>query len=247
VQPNVLKKYPEASALAIGLVAFPLAKLLYIPNYVFNFLTTLVHECGHSLCAWLMGMPSIPTVSVAGGGVTVWGSQHWILCVLVFAGLAAAAWRFRESPGTWIPIAVAAAIYPFLAFTGARELVAIGGGVLLECIGAAACFFTVLAVDLERPFERPLYALWGWWMILNRGGETILMMRSPAYRESQAVIDSGLAAGLTSDLEMLRQGMQVSPNSLLAMVLILCIVALPGAFLAAWIRRVWVYRGMDPA
>lgn len=237
-----LKLNSPAASLVIGLVAFPLAKLLYIPNYVFNFLTTLVHECGHSLFAWLMGMPSLPTVSVAGGGVTVWGEQRWFLCAAVLAGIVYLAWRHRQSPGIWIPLAVAALIYPLLAFTGAHQLVAIGGGVLLECLGAAACFFTVLVVPLDRPFERPLYALWGWWMILNRGGETILMMRSPAYRESQTVIDSGLAAGLTSDLEMLRQGMRMSPDTLLALVLILCIAALPGAFAAARIRRICLDR-----
>ena len=54
-------------ALGAGILVFPIAKLLYIPNYVFNFLTTLVHECGHAICAWLMGMPSIPTISPMGG------------------------------------------------------------------------------------------------------------------------------------------------------------------------------------
>ncbi|HTF55788.1 MAG TPA: hypothetical protein VK661_00845 [Planctomycetota bacterium] len=237
-----LKWNSPAASLVIGLVAFPLAKLLYIPNYVFNFLTTLVHECGHSLFAWLMGMPSLPTASVAGGGVTVWGEQRWYLCVAALAGIVALAWRHRQSPGIWIPLAVAALIYPLLAFTGAHELVAIAGGVALECLGAAACFFTVLAVALERPFERPLYALWGWWMILNRGAETILMMRSRAYWESHAVIDSGLAAGLTSDLGMLRQKMGISPMVLLGVVLTLCLAALPGAFAAARLRRIYVDR-----
>jgi len=237
-----LKLNSAAAALGIGLVAFPLAKLLYIPNYVFNFLTTLVHECGHSLFAWLMGMPSIPTVSVAGGGVTVWGEQVWILCLAILAGLIGLAWRLRATPALWIPVAIGALVYPLLAFTGAKHLVPVAGGVALECLGAAACFYTVFAVHLERQFERPLYALWGWWMILNRGAETILMLKSPAYWESQAVIESGLAAGLTSDLEVLRQGMGVSPKLVLVLVLFLCLAALPGAFAAAWLRRVWLNR-----
>jgi len=236
VDRNLLKAYPAATALVIGLIAFPIAKLIYIPNYVFNFLATLVHECGHSLFAWLMGMPSIPTVSVAGGGVTIWGEQRWFICVAILAGLVALAWNNRQSPGFWIPLAIAALIYPFLAFTGAREIVAIGGGVALECLGAAACFYTVLAVHLERPFERPLYALWGWWMTLNRGAETVMMMKSRAYWESQSVIESGLAAGLTSDLEMIRQTLGTSPKPILGIVLLLCLLALPGALLAAWLR-----------
>ena len=62
-------------AIGIGLVAFPIAKLLFVPSYVFNFLAVLVHEIGHAACAWLMGMPSIPAVSPAGGGVTIWQAQ----------------------------------------------------------------------------------------------------------------------------------------------------------------------------
>ena len=234
---NLLKEYPAASALAIGLVAFPLAKLLFIPNYVFNFLATLVHECGHSLFAWLVGRPSIPSVSVAGGGVTVWSDQKWFLCMAILAALVMLTLRYRESRGIWIPLAAAVILYPFLAFTRARDVVPIAGGVALECFGAAACFYTVFEVHLERPFERPLYALWGWWMILNRGAETVLMMKSRAYWESQTVIDSGIAAGLTSDLEMIRQLLGSSPAPILGVVLFLCVAAPPGAAFAAWIHR----------
>ena len=74
-------------------------------------------------------------------------------------------------------------------------------------------------------------------MILNRGAETVLMMKSRAYWESQTVIDSGIAAGLTSDLEMIRQLMASSPAPILGVVLFLCVAALPGAALAAWIHR----------
>jgi hypothetical protein len=237
VERNARRVHPAAIALGIGLLAFPLAKLLYIPNYVFNFLTTLVHECGHSLFAWLMGMPSIPTVSIAGGGVTVWGEQRPLLCLIVLAALVWLAWRNRDSRAMWIPLAIAALLYPAFAFTGARAWVPIAGGVVLECLGAAACFYTVLAVPLERPFERPFYALWGWWMILNRGAETLLMLKSPSYWESQTVIETGLAAGLTGDLEMIRQAMGTSPKPVLAAVFLLCLAALPAALLAAWLKR----------
>jgi hypothetical protein len=211
-------------ALGIGLAAFPLAKLLWIPNYVFNFLTTLVHECGHALFAWLMGRVSIPTVSIAGGGVTVWGERHLALCAAIEIGLGFLAWRYRK-----IPLFAAAVVYPLLALF-ANEIVVVAGGILLEIGGAVACFVVVLAVDLRRPFERPIYALWGWWMLLNRAWETILMLRSPAHWVRQKVIDSGLAAGLTSDLERFRAALGVSHETVLWGVLALCVAALPAAF-----------------
>lgn len=226
-----------AASLGIGLAVFPVAKLIYIPNYVFNFLTTLVHEIGHSLFAWLMGRPSIPTVSVAGGGVTVWGDRSIPLCVALWVALAALLYRFRKHPWARIGLAAAMVAYPLLALSGANEFVAIAGGVLLEIAGAAACFVVVFAVALQRPFERSLYALWGWWMVLNRGAETILMLRSSSYRDAQAVIDSGLAAGLTSDLERLRIGAGGSAELVLGTVLALCVLALPASGLIALLIR----------
>ena len=225
-------------AVAIGLLVFPLAKLLWIPNYVFNFLTTLIHEIGHSLAAWLMGMPSIPTVSIFGGGVAVWGEQVFILCLALMAALGFTAWNWRKEKRIWIPVVAVLAVYPFLAFTGARVLVAGAGGIGLEILGGAICFFAVFAVELERPFERPLYALWGWWMILNRGAETVLMLSDRGYWNQTRVIESGLAAGMTSDLSRLQTALGTSPGFLLSLVLMGCLLAFPAAWAAAW----WIAR-----
>lgn len=215
-------------AMGIGLAAFAALKLLnrflWIPNYVFNFLTTLVHECGHSLFAWLMGRVSLPTVSIAGGGVTVWGERSLALCAVVWGALLFLAWRFRR-----IPLYAAVVIYPLLAIF-LNELVVIAGGIFLEIGGACACFVVVFAVHLKRPFERPLYSLWGWWMLLNRSWETILMLRNPAYWIREKVIASGLAAGLTSDLERFRAGLGVSHETVLWGVMALCLLCLPAAW-----------------
>lgn len=229
--------FHPASAMIAGILAFPLAKVLYLPNYVFNFLTTLVHEMGHALFGWLMGFPTLPAVSVAGGGVAVHGEQVLLICLTLLAAIAAATWKHRRRPACLAAGGAAFAAYAALAFTGARELLPILGGLLLELGGTAVCFYVVLVVELQRPFERPLYALWGWWMFLNRGAETVLMLKDPAYRESQAVIASGLAAGLTSDTEQLRILTGASSEAILAFILALCILSPVGAGLAAWLAR----------
>lgn len=220
-------------ALMIGLAAFPVAKLLWIPNYVFNFLTTLVHECGHAAFAWLMGMPSIPTISPMGGGVTLWQEHQPLLSIGWLVVLGWGAWTLRERKWVW-GAAPAAGLLLLLGFSyNGRETVATAGGVLFEIGGAAACFWAVLALELERPFERPLYALWGWWMILNRGSEIVLMLRNRAYWEAGRVIDSGLAAGLPADLHRIQGALGIAPEVFLVVVLLLCIAALP----AAWLIR----------
>ena len=235
-------KHP-LTALAIGLACFPIAKLLYLPNYVFNFLTTLVHEIGHSLAAWLMGMPSFPTVSVAGGGFTPWREQMILVCFFIMAALGFCLYQFRERKRLRIVLGVALALYPILAFLGPANLIATAGGIFLEIAGAGVCFTVVLAMPLRRPFERPLYALWGFWMLLNRAWESILMLKSPAYFDEQAIIQSGLAAGITSDLGRLRTELNVSDQVILLVILFLCLAAPAGAFLAAW----WVRRSRPSA
>ena len=231
--------HPWAS-IGVGLLAVPVAKALWIPNYVFNFLTTLVHECGHALFAWGVGRPSIPSVSIAGGGMTGWADPpRTSLALFWMAVLGWFLYKHREDRRLRVGLGAALGLYPFLAFTRMNSILPSAGGILLEIGAAAACFFVVLAVDLERPFERPLYALWGWWMLLNRGAETVLMLRSPAYRTSQAIIESGLAAGMTSDLEVLRIHLGGSPTLCLWIALLLCLTAFPAAWGAARYWRSW--------
>ncbi|MEK7866577.1 MAG: zinc ribbon domain-containing protein [Planctomycetota bacterium] len=224
--------------LAIGLAAFPVAKLLWFPNYIFNFLATLVHEIGHSACAWFVGMPSIPAVSIGGGGVATWQDQNWQIAVLVWIGLGVLAWKARRAPkGISIPLVVLAVAYPAIAFTKLHLALAIFGGVLFEVVGSAACFVACLGARLERPFERPLYALWGWWMLLNRICESWLILTDWRYRLEHRVIESGLAEGIPSDLTAVTLHLNISPRPVLYVILALCLLALPISLgIARWMR-----------
>jgi hypothetical protein len=227
------------TAMGIGLAAFPLSKALFLPNYVFNFLTTLVHEIGHCACAWFMGMPSIPGVSILGGGITVWQEQKLPICLAWMAAIGWLGWRGRENKTSVVAAAAAGALYALLAFTSAREFLPVAGGVLFEIGGAAACFFVALGTPLKRPFERPLYALWGWWMLLNRGTETVLMLKDRSYWNASTVYESGLAAGLTNDLEVIREKLGTAPEPMLKFVLVLCVLCLPAAIGVRWAVRQW--------
>ncbi|NUN48325.1 MAG: hypothetical protein HUU15_05790 [Candidatus Brocadiae bacterium] len=239
---RVLLSHP-AAAFAIGLIAVPVGKALFLPGFVFNFLTTLVHEIGHCACAWLMGMPSIPAVSPGGGGVTRWWDQQ---VSLVGAWLIAWAWlasRLRDRRPLLIAAVAGGGVHALLAFTSAHELFVIGGGVLFEIAGAGLCFYRASDPHTVRPIERPLYALWGWWMLMNRGGEAILMLRDRAAWDAAVIYESGLAAGLTNDLELVRDILNVPPQVVLKVVLLACVLCLPAALGMRWLRE----RGRESA
>ncbi|MCE9581680.1 MAG: zinc ribbon domain-containing protein [Planctomycetes bacterium] len=231
-------RHPAAS-MAVGLVAFPVAKALFLPGYIFNFLTTLVHEIGHCAFAWLMGMPSIPGVSILGGGMTVWQDQKLPICLAWLAAIGWLGWRFRENKISVAAAVAGGVLYATLAFTSAREFLPVAGGVLFEIGGAAVCFFVATAPVLRREFERPLYALWAWWMLLNRGTETVLMLKDRSYWNASTVYESGLAAGLTNDLEVIREKLGTGPEPMLRVVFVLCLLCLPAALAARWAVGKW--------
>ncbi len=246
VPPPVPEMPPERPAffqrpwlcLAIGLVAVPVAKLLWIPSYIFNFLTTLVHEVGHSACAWFIGMPSFPAVGIAGGGATVWQEQNWQIAVIVWIGLGVLAWKARGAPKALFGLLVAVVLaYPAIAFTKLGLALAIFGGLLFEVGGATACFAVCLGAKLDRPFERPLYALWGWWMLLNRVCEDWLILTDWSYRLEHRIIQWGLAEGIPTDLTLVTLHLNISPRPVLYFILALCLLALPISIgISYWIR-----------
>jgi hypothetical protein len=164
--------------------------------------------------------------------MTVWYDQKATICVAWLAAIGWLGWRFREKKTSVAAAAAGAGVYALLAFTPAREFLPVAGGVIFEIAGAAACFFVALGPALRREFERPLYALWGWWMLLNRGTETVLMLRDRAYWNASTVYESRLAAGLVNDLEVIRERLRCAPEALLKVVLLGCVLCLPLALVA---------------
>ncbi len=228
-------RHPTTSMVA-GLVFYPLAHLAFVTSYVFNFLATLVHELGHALAAWFVGGVGIPTVGIFGGGVSVHHGPFLVLQVLVAGGLGFAAWTQRARRPVAIGLGAAAALSALLGFSGAHETFIASGGILLELGGAGACFVVAVSGRLERPFERPLYALWGWWMWINRVQETWLLWRRPGHWEEQEIYESGLAAGLVNDMHRVQEGLGLRPAAVCGLVLALALLVLPAAALISWRR-----------
>lgn len=141
--------------LTLGFVPAVLLGWLFPFRIMREGISFLVHELGHTLAGWLFGCTALPAVVI-----TIAFDQVLAAAVLIWGGLAWAAFRYRRVK-PWNAILLAAAVvYPFLAFTKAYLTVFDLGGHLAEALFCA--FALRRALDAERPaWERPVWAFLG--------------------------------------------------------------------------------------
>ncbi len=80
-------------------------------------------------------------------------------------------------------------------------------------------------------------------MLLNRLSETWLMLRDRDYWGVNVIANAGLGEGLVNDLPRLCDAMNLSPTTVLAAVVLLCLSAVPIAFGLGRLKR--LYGGSD--
>ena len=193
------------------------------------FLTSLVHELGHTVVAWFLGSPAYPAIRLDGHAAAFHFEQSTALALLVWSGLCAAAWWFREDRARLVVLSAAAAVYPLLAFTAAGEAAHLAAGHLAE-LGFAAVFFwrALTGGFVGQEAERPLYAALGWlWM----GGSLLLfgsLVLNPETREWYLANGS---FGLENDFVRMARLLGSSLTVAAAPMLLLSLLPLPVALL----------------
>jgi len=121
-------------------------------------MSALVHELGHTLVAWFFGCSALPAVFL-----TIAFEQSRAIAALVWAGLAYAAFRYRQAPRWNVALAAAALLYPFVAFTGAHVTAFDLGGHLAELAVAAWAFRRAVNEDALE-WERPVWAFFAFYL-----------------------------------------------------------------------------------
>lgn len=150
---------PELTILGIGLIAAILAHLLPITRWAFSALTTLFHEIGHAIVAWLLGQPALPAFDFAhGGGFTHLSDFQPLLAIVIFGGFAWLAWALRSNRRSFVIIVGLALLWMgTVSAEWRRETVIASAGVLFELILAAVFFYMALSgrgwrlPEIERP------------------------------------------------------------------------------------------------
>jgi hypothetical protein len=183
--------------LLVGLALAPVLTFAPLLQYVGWFLTSLFHETGHAALSWLFGCPAFPAIRLDGHAAAVHGEQNRLLCALVLFGLVALTWMCRRRPVLRVVLGASVVAYPFLALSGAREIVFLAGGHLGELAFATVFLSRCLSGGFtESHAERAAHGLLGWYLLLRHawlvGG---LFLSEPA---RQAYARSG-SFGLTND------------------------------------------------
>lgn len=138
---------PDLKVLAVG---FALAQIFVVKgcSWVAWFLSSLVHELGHTIAGLLVGLPSFPAIRLDGHAATMHGEFSATFALLATATLiGGAAHLFRNTEWRKSAIALAACVplQLLLGFGAGRETFCLLAGHLGEL--AFATVFLVRALD----------------------------------------------------------------------------------------------------
>lgn len=153
----------------IGLLAYPFINSLYFLDLMCSYLTTLIHEIGHTIMFLVFGYIAIPKFDfVYGGGMAVPVFHSGVAGPIIITGLLGLlAYLNRKHTAVMITLLIIATVYPILAFTKGQDVLIAAAGHLCEAVGAGVCFYRCLVAGNALPFERPIYVVIGWWITIH--------------------------------------------------------------------------------
>lgn len=213
----------------------PVLGLTPLLQYMGWFLRSLCHEIGHSTVALFFGMPAYPAIRIDGHAASIHQPQVIAIAVVVWAFVAWLVWLFRRRRPACIALASLALAYPFLAFTGAKELLHLAGGHLGELAFAAVFLWRTLSGGFSRnPVERLLYGGLGWYLVGSNVWLCAGLVFSPGVR---GWYESSGSFGLTNDyIRIAEDVVQVPLPTVAAVMLVVALLTAPVAWLVWRLR-----------
>ncbi len=234
-QAGLLDKYSGIEPwtyLGLGLLTAPGLAVLPIVQYMGWFLSSLVHEMGHSAAAWLCGMPAFPAISLEGHAAAMHSEQIVPLALFITCALLFLAWRQLEGNTRWIVCSSIALVHLLLCFTPAREVLHLLAGHLAEFGFSCMCLFRALSGGYTSSrTERVLWGTLGWYLL---GRNVWLCWGLVSSSGARALYHSNGSFGLTNDYIRLADdvlGMEL--QTVAGAMLLVGALVLPAAF-ALW-------------
>ncbi len=216
--------------LGIGLVTAPIFAVTPLLGFMGWFLSSLVHEMGHSAVAWLFGMPSMPAISLEGHAAAVHSDQQLFLVAMIVLALGTSAWRLLSGRARIVALCGLGVLYPALAFSGAREFLHLLAGHGGELVFATLCLWKTLDGGFtDSRLERALYGTLGWFLL---GSNLRLCFGLMTSEGSRAWYAENGSFGMTNDLIRVAEdllGWRL--QSVAALMLVVALLVLPAALL----------------
>ncbi len=192
----------EVRLLGFGLAAAAIVYALPILRFLVSALVTLLHELGHTIAAWMLGHPAIPSFDlVYGGGMTDYRGFQRPLAILIGCAFAWVAWLARNNRKTLALTGASFAAWLFVVSSAwRRELVISAAGHLAEFVFAGIFLYMTLAnVGWKNPsVERPLGAFIAFYVQINSMAFALRLRGDPDFLEWYLEGKGGM---LMNDLE----------------------------------------------
>jgi hypothetical protein len=183
--------------LGLGLVTAPALAVVPIVSFMGWFLSSLVHEMGHTAAAWLCGMPAFPAISLEGHAVALHSDQIPLLALFVTFALCFFPWRALAGRKRWIVCGSIALVHLLLCFTPAREVLHLLAGHLAEFGFSCMCLFRALSGGYTSSrTERVLHGTLGWYLL---GRNVWLCWGLVTSTGARALYQTNGSFGLTND------------------------------------------------
>lgn len=172
--------------LGIGFVLAVVILLVPLLRFVLSYIAVLVHELGHSATSWLLGDPAVPAFDFSyGGGVSMSFGRHPMLVTALIAAWGGWLWHVRHARRLRLVVAGLALLWGVAVFTVAGDALVLIMGHGAEVLFAGLCLWRALTGDgTRRPeAERPLYAMVGWFLLLQGVAFAWGLLTDPARRQ----------------------------------------------------------------
>lgn len=224
-----------------GLAVLP-ALALGPVRAVFDVLSAIAHELGHTAVAWLTGSPALPRLAPGQYADTIAGPWNLFLAVVLVCAAGALPWRAwrRGYPAQVRGAALAlTCVYGLLVFTAARESAVLLAGQLGEAFLGVFFLRRALAGGFSGSVaERAAHAVCGWALL---AGNAVLVGGVIFDNSARSSYSAGSPSGCVNDMVRLAAEWGWSLGAVAGMVLAVSLAAL----LVALCARTRVLRFRD--
>ena len=222
--------------LLFGALLAPVFTFTPFLQYMGWFLSSLVHEIGHTVAALVVGCSAVPAIRLDGHAATTHGPQARVLAFATWAALGFLAWKLRRRRLARIALACGIVIYPAIAFTEYKEAWHLLGGHLGEIAFATLFFWRALSGGFTQSHsERITYACVAWFFVGSNAWLSGGLIWSQRVQHWYA--NNG-SFGLTNDyIRLARDVLGCRLESVAFAMLVVTLLALPAALGLIWLQN----------